>query len=72
METISSVSYDANRKGEDEGHGTSKEESPPWHLNLVFQEDTEDKRYYKCCSKQYVKPPGRCLYGILGNGTCSN
>ena len=64
-------SYDANWKGEDEGHGTSKEESPPWHLNLVIQEDAEHKWYYKCCSKQNIKPPGRYVL-VIFHQPCMN
>ncbi len=36
-------SYDADGKGEDEGESSCEEKSPPRHLDLLFQEDTEYK-----------------------------
>ncbi|CAL5358209.1 unnamed protein product [Camellia sinensis] len=55
-------SYDADWKGENEGDDASKYESPPWHLNLIVQEDAKYKRGCNCHSKQHVKPPGSsCL-----------
>ncbi|CAL5434247.1 unnamed protein product [Camellia sinensis] len=51
-------SYDADWKGENEGDDASKYESPPWHLNLIVQEDAKYKRGCNCHSKQHVKPPG--------------
>ncbi|CAL5434275.1 unnamed protein product [Camellia sinensis] len=50
--------YYADWKGENEGDDASKYESPPWHLNLIVQEDAKYKRGCNCHSKQHVKPPG--------------
>ena len=36
--------YDADGKGEDEGKSSCEYKPPPWHLDLLFQEDTKYKR----------------------------
>ncbi|CAL5358202.1 unnamed protein product [Camellia sinensis] len=58
VDLIGERSYDADWKGENEGDDASKYESPPWHLNLIVQEDAKYKRGCNCHSKQHVKPPG--------------
>lgn len=40
---IGGSSYDADGKGEDEGESSCEKKAPPWHLDLLFQEDTECK-----------------------------
>ena len=49
--------YDADGKSENKGHATSKEESPPRNLNLVFHEDTKQKRNCYSQPKKEVEPP---------------
>ena len=43
---ICSGCYDADGKGESEGKCSSKYKCPPWHFNLIFQEDAENKGNY--------------------------
>jgi hypothetical protein len=52
-------SYDTDWKGENIGNGTSKDEPPPWHLDLIIQNSAKYKRNCKCHKQQKVKPPGR-------------
>ena len=35
-------SYDADWKGENQCYQCRKDESPPWHLDLIFLEDAEE------------------------------
>ena len=54
---ICSGCYDADGKGEYEGKCSSKYKCPPWHLNLIFQENAECKGDDDGQSKEQVKPP---------------
>lgn len=49
--------YDADGKGEDEGKCSCEYKPPPWHLDLLFQEDTKYKRDCDSNNQKQMKPP---------------
>lgn len=62
---ISGGSDYANRKSKDEGKASCKQQSPPRHLDILFQEDAKCKGDYNCHKKQHMKPPCRYVLVVL-------
>lgn len=62
---ICSGSNDADWKGKSQSKKSSKYESPPWHLNLIFHENAQSKRQNNRQKKKQMEPPTGYILVLL-------
>ena len=63
--------YDTDWKSESYSKSSCKDESPPWHLDLIDHKNAQYKSEYQGHHKHHVEPPARYVL-VLPHQSCVN